>query len=231
MDIFVDNESVSRRHAEFYLHQDGKIMLSDLGSLNGTFVNGVKVSKTVLFSDDVLKVGGATFRFFRSDQASPRMQAETLLSSMRQSLIKQVPPGCSLDQEACSAAFEVSIRAGFEEVSTVSQFVKDLDSYPERYYKGFERFLAKRAEGILQEVEAALSGKLPFGCTFSRSPCLVYLLDGIKRGKGPQELVTAFLSEVKAHPLRYMNGLPDLANANQFRSGAPSYPSRSECRR
>jgi FHA domain len=231
VDLLVDDESVSRRHAEFYLSDDDKIMLADLGSLNGTFVNGAKVSKAVLFSDDVLKVGGATFRFFRLDQASPRIQAEAILAALRKSLENQVPTGCSLNYEACSAVFEISIRAGLEEVSVVSQFVKDLDSHPERYYKGFEAFQAKCAEGILQQVEEALSGKLPFGCSFDRSPCLTYLLDGVKKGKDPQELVTAFLSEVKANPRRYLNGLPDPQNAYEFRSGAPSYPSRSECRR
>ena len=38
-DIFLDDVTVSRRHAEFRKNDDGKFEVVDVGSLNGTYVN------------------------------------------------------------------------------------------------------------------------------------------------------------------------------------------------
>ncbi len=43
-DIVIDNQAVSGHHASITVEGD-KIVLEDLGSLNGTFVNGQKISK------------------------------------------------------------------------------------------------------------------------------------------------------------------------------------------
>src|SRR6266487_2984283 len=44
-DIFLDDVTVSRRHAEFY-RQDGKFFVRDVGSLNGTYVNRQRVEES-----------------------------------------------------------------------------------------------------------------------------------------------------------------------------------------
>ena len=55
-DIVIDNQAVSGHHASITVEGD-KLMLEDLGSLNGTFVNGQKISKTELFNGDVVLIG------------------------------------------------------------------------------------------------------------------------------------------------------------------------------
>lgn len=55
-DIFLDDISVSRRHAEFTRTADGYV-LSDLGSLNGTYVNRDRID------GDILLAGGDEVRF------------------------------------------------------------------------------------------------------------------------------------------------------------------------
>ena len=58
-------ENVSRRHAEIR-HQEGIYFLVDLGSFNGTFLNGRRiVSAEVLHEGDVIQLGpgGPSFRF------------------------------------------------------------------------------------------------------------------------------------------------------------------------
>lgn len=55
-DFRVDNPDVSRRHAAIYW-EDGRIMVQDLGSTNGTMVNGYPVTTTVLRPTDVLVIG------------------------------------------------------------------------------------------------------------------------------------------------------------------------------
>lgn len=57
--IVLNDSFVSRHHAQLVVLDDGRIMLKDLGSANGSFVNGKKVSEAVLNPGDVVKCGGA----------------------------------------------------------------------------------------------------------------------------------------------------------------------------
>ncbi|TMD58592.1 MAG: DUF2662 domain-containing protein [Chloroflexi bacterium] len=58
-DIVLDDRRVSRRHAEVRLRL-GKHTLYDLGSTNGTFVNGKKVNEIALSEGDRITFGAAT---------------------------------------------------------------------------------------------------------------------------------------------------------------------------
>jgi hypothetical protein len=55
-DFRIDNPDVSRRHAALYW-SNGKIVLEDLGSTNGTMVNGYPISNTVISPNDVVVIG------------------------------------------------------------------------------------------------------------------------------------------------------------------------------
>lgn len=55
-DVVIENLSVSRNHARIR-RQEGKYILTDLNSANGTFVNGVRISKTEIVDDDIISVG------------------------------------------------------------------------------------------------------------------------------------------------------------------------------
>ncbi|GAB2922248.1 FHA domain-containing protein [Rhodococcus aerolatus] len=55
-DIFLDDVTVSRRHAEF--RQDGEdFLVVDVGSLNGTYVNREPVDSAVLANGDEVQIG------------------------------------------------------------------------------------------------------------------------------------------------------------------------------
>jgi pSer/pThr/pTyr-binding forkhead associated (FHA) protein len=56
-DIFLDDVTVSRRHAEFRLDEDGNWGVVDVGSLNGTYVNRQPVDSTVLINNDEVQIG------------------------------------------------------------------------------------------------------------------------------------------------------------------------------
>ncbi|MGH8980439.1 MAG: FHA domain-containing protein [Acidimicrobiales bacterium] len=56
-DIFLDDITVSRRHAEFVRHADGKVLVRDVGSLNGTYVNRERIEEHVLSSGDEVQIG------------------------------------------------------------------------------------------------------------------------------------------------------------------------------
>jgi pSer/pThr/pTyr-binding forkhead associated (FHA) protein len=55
-DIFLDDITVSRRHAEVR-HRDGGYWAHDVGSLNGTYVNRRSIEDAALSSGDELQVG------------------------------------------------------------------------------------------------------------------------------------------------------------------------------
>ncbi|MGH9088079.1 MAG: FHA domain-containing protein [Acidimicrobiales bacterium] len=56
-DIFLDDITVSRRHAEFRREDDGKVVVRDLGSLNGTYVNRERIEEKVLSPGDEVQIG------------------------------------------------------------------------------------------------------------------------------------------------------------------------------
>ncbi|MDF1542422.1 MAG: FHA domain-containing protein [Anaerosomatales bacterium] len=55
-DIFLNDFTVSRSHAVLAIAGD-EVSVSDAGSLNGTYVNGVRVDKAQLSDGDILQIG------------------------------------------------------------------------------------------------------------------------------------------------------------------------------
>jgi len=55
-DIFLDDVTVSRRHAEFY-RQGESFTVRDVGSLNGTYVNRERIEESGLKGGDEVQVG------------------------------------------------------------------------------------------------------------------------------------------------------------------------------
>jgi len=63
-DVFLDDVTVSRKHAE--LIRDGETFtISDLGSLNGTFVNKKRIESAELENDDEVQIGKYRLTFLR----------------------------------------------------------------------------------------------------------------------------------------------------------------------
>ena len=61
-DVFLDDVTVSRRHAEFRRGADGW-SVRDVGSLNGTYVNRVRVDDQQLNGGDEVQIGKFRFIF------------------------------------------------------------------------------------------------------------------------------------------------------------------------
>lgn len=65
--IVVDLDNVSRRHAEVFT-REGRFHVADLGSTNGTYLNDEEIREAQpLRSGDLVKVGGAIFKFLSGD--------------------------------------------------------------------------------------------------------------------------------------------------------------------
>jgi pSer/pThr/pTyr-binding forkhead associated (FHA) protein len=69
-DIFLDDVTVSRRHAEFRRTPEGAFLVRDVGSLNGTYVNRERIDQALLTNGDEVQVGKYRLRFHASEQSS-----------------------------------------------------------------------------------------------------------------------------------------------------------------
>jgi pSer/pThr/pTyr-binding forkhead associated (FHA) protein len=65
-DVFLDDVTVSRKHAEFRREDDG-FYVHDQGSLNGTYVNRERVDVTKLASNDEVQIGKFKLVFFAGE--------------------------------------------------------------------------------------------------------------------------------------------------------------------
>ncbi|MFD8863868.1 FHA domain-containing protein [Streptomyces sp. NPDC059590] len=61
-ELVVEGPYVSRHHAEFRPLPDGRFEIVDLGSHNGTYVNGQPVDRRIIGPYDIVGVGHSTFR-------------------------------------------------------------------------------------------------------------------------------------------------------------------------
>ncbi|HUX05723.1 MAG TPA: FHA domain-containing protein [Acidobacteriota bacterium] len=67
-DIVLTGSSVSRRHSR--IESDGRnFFVHDTGSTNGTFVNGQRISTSLLRHGDTITIGSVVFRFLVGPEA------------------------------------------------------------------------------------------------------------------------------------------------------------------
>jgi adenylate cyclase len=79
-DLSVSDPTISRRHAEL-LVDDDQVSLRDLGSSNGTFVNGRKVAAATLEVDDLIAFGKVAFRLATYVPSTPPASQATVSSN------------------------------------------------------------------------------------------------------------------------------------------------------
>jgi pSer/pThr/pTyr-binding forkhead associated (FHA) protein len=76
-DVVVENLSVSRNHARIRSH-NGKFILTDLNSANGTFVNGERQTKVELANGDSIQIGKHSLQFINQKLTEEQLIAEQL---------------------------------------------------------------------------------------------------------------------------------------------------------
>ncbi len=99
-DCSVVDTTVSRRHAELAVAQDG-VQVMDVGSSNGTFVNGVKVDSCFVVAGDTLTFGNVAFRLEeiapeagsrKPEAGSRKPEAEPTGRKPGATIVRHVPP-------------------------------------------------------------------------------------------------------------------------------------------
>ena len=67
-DVFLDDVTVSRAHAVIERRAGDAFFVRDIGSLNGTYVNGEQVDETKLASGDEVQIGMFKLMFFTAGE-------------------------------------------------------------------------------------------------------------------------------------------------------------------
>jgi len=95
-DILVDHKSVSKIHC-IVVKTDGLLLLRDLGSTNGTRVNGQRVRRAALLPNDQLHIASlrykVEFKADKSPQIRPEEHTQHLDAREVASLLKKVGSG------------------------------------------------------------------------------------------------------------------------------------------
>jgi two-component system cell cycle response regulator len=85
----VEDDGISRKHAKVMSLGDGRFQLVDLGSTNGTFLNGLKVSSAPLADGDKIQIGSNTVvKFSLQDQLEEAYQRSIYESATRDGLTR-----------------------------------------------------------------------------------------------------------------------------------------------
>jgi adenylate cyclase len=76
-DFAIIDPTISRRHAELQVDDAGDVEVRDLGSSNGTFVNGTRVESAKLATGDLVTFGKVAFRLQQVTTPSPSLSRST----------------------------------------------------------------------------------------------------------------------------------------------------------
>ena len=103
-DVVIDNLAVSGEHAVIQM-AGGQITIEDLGSTNGTYVNGKIVKNQVLENEDNIEIGKYKIRFLEGDTAADMTNPSELRSGAAIGLSLPtgigVPPTPTTEQLVC----------------------------------------------------------------------------------------------------------------------------------
>jgi predicted component of type VI protein secretion system len=127
--IVLPHPLVSRQHCELF-ESGGQLMVRDLGSLNGTFVNNERVTESPLPPGELLTIGTVTFRaVYDADQDSSRPQTRddnktikvTNASTLAVKPKPSAPPAPGADSDELEFDFGGSLAADDDEPATAER--------------------------------------------------------------------------------------------------------------
>jgi pSer/pThr/pTyr-binding forkhead associated (FHA) protein len=76
-DIVIQSAEASRQHAVINV-EAAFTSIRDLGSRNGTYVNGDRIENQVLIDGDIIRLGSHELRFVAGDQEFSRVEAQRI---------------------------------------------------------------------------------------------------------------------------------------------------------
>src|SRR5689334_8297698 len=87
-DFPIIDPTISRRHAQI-LRQDDRILVRDLGSSNGTYVNGERVESVELKTGDIVTFGKVKFRLEEVEQRKTPARSQPSETTTGSTIVRQ----------------------------------------------------------------------------------------------------------------------------------------------
>ena len=109
--LVMSDIAVSRRHARITLAQE-QFVLTDLGSGNGTFLNGVRIQEETLSPGDEIIIGERTLRFVELNEAPATGAAHPVQAGLRAPVVSDVPDPADRRRPADPAAGSGGVAEG-----------------------------------------------------------------------------------------------------------------------
>lgn len=180
----IDDGSVSKEHAAIVTVGNDQI-LEDLGSTNGTLVNGIKIKKHILQNNDVIDIGRYQLRYI-NQKAQPGMDFDRTV----------MMPAMNLKH--LEGQSEIPTQIAEREGTTISVARANNDNFPLGGIKGLEGTHAGQTLELSRPlatfgkagVQVAVINRRPHGYSITR-------VEGKK-----QPLVNGQAISEEAHPLK-----------------------------
>ena len=126
LDMVLVEDMVSRRHAKISV-EDGDIFLEDLGSTNGSFVNGEKITRTKLEEGDRILIGTSIIKVVTSDGTTASVQDAQEQMNAAASSVRPAAAGSTMTGSIAEVAlpdllqlFSASKKTGVLQISTAT---------------------------------------------------------------------------------------------------------------
>jgi predicted component of type VI protein secretion system len=113
----IPEASVSSHHAEI-LMRGNDVIIKDLGSTNGTFINGEKIEEAPLKPGQILRFGMIEMRLETGQAPAPAPAAAAAATAKKQlEQTRVIPEGVKLDKMETSRPLDFGSKKGFERKS------------------------------------------------------------------------------------------------------------------
>src|SRR6185503_12415995 len=156
---------ISKEHAQIQRQPDGRYLLRDLGSLNGTYIRGERVHEHILLDGDEIALGSTRLLYVEQKSDDAALQRVTIAPGMTESHIRQriaaqaardfLPERDLLDERQLRRDYE-KLRISYELGKAVGTEL-DLDKLlPKILDKAFELLNADRGVILLMDSKGEL---------------------------------------------------------------------------
>ena len=158
-DVCIRDQSVSQRHARIVLTPAGVVFVEDLGSTNGTYVNGGKVARQVLCDGDRVHIGpNHMLKFSHELNAAPESMDDGEAGAIRDALT-----GVYARQHVLRRIDQNFIRAKMKHAD-LALLMFDVDGFEEI----MEQHGPRASDMVLREVAKVVSSVLRRKDVFAR---------------------------------------------------------------
>jgi hypothetical protein len=155
--LCIADASVSRRHSKIE-KQDEAFVITDLESLNGTFVNDVPIRTRVLEHGDSVRIGDSQFLFLTHEGDPASKSSEVTLD------VVQVLTGPTIQVRLDDAVYQMARDlSALMKVSTAINAIRGLESLLERLLELLFEVIPAQRGAILLTNDDSLEGGFVFG--------------------------------------------------------------------